>query len=235
VRGSFAATGTTVENGGNLTFPPESTLSSLGSALTQTGGTLDLRSGEAIALSTLSLSGGTFKGSDTVSVSGTTNWSGGTLTESGILNANGGVALAAASNKDLSGGRVLNIAGTSTWAGTGAIRMGTGGIIHNAGTLTVQTDANVLLALGGTGTFDNQASGVFVRTAGATVASYTVDVTNAGTMKLQAGGTAFTSFTQTAGLLSVESPATLSSGNTLQIQGGTLGGTGTITANVNLT
>ncbi|HYV20007.1 MAG TPA: hypothetical protein VFC25_13365 [Verrucomicrobiae bacterium] len=236
-RGTFSATGTTV-TGGTLAFLPESTLTSLGTNVSLSFGTLDLRSGEAIALATLSVSSGTLKGSDTVSVSGAMNWSGGTLTEAGILNANGGVIMSSAGTKDISGGRVLNIAGTSTWAGNGSIRIGTGGIIHNAGTLTAQTDAGITANIGGTGAFDNQASGgVFVRTAGAGTSSITVDVTNAGTMKLQAGSTALSigSFTQTGGLLSVESPASLSSTNTLQIQGGTLGGTGTITANVNLT
>jgi len=42
----------------------------------------------------------------------------------GTTNANGGIAFGGANVKDLSSSRVLNTSGTTTWTGTGAIRMG---------------------------------------------------------------------------------------------------------------
>jgi len=46
-------------------------------------------------------------------------------TGAGTTNANGGIAFGGANVKDLSSSRVLDTSGTTTWAGTGAIRMGT--------------------------------------------------------------------------------------------------------------
>jgi hypothetical protein len=234
VHGSFAAaSGTTAENAGTLTLFPEATVTSLGSALAVTGGTLDLRSGETIDVTTLSLTAGTLKGSDTVNVSGPLSWSGGTMTQAGIVNANGGGTLSGISPKDITAGRTLNTAGTLTWTGAGMTRMGTGAVIHNSGTWNVQTDAAISNSLGG-GLFDNQAAGTFQRSSGAATMNITTDFSNAGAVRVQTGTLQFsTSYTQTGGALSLEGGAVLAS-VPLQIQGGSLAGSGTVTGNVSL-
>jgi hypothetical protein len=232
--GSFAAaSATTAANAGTLTLFPEATVTSLGSALAVTGGTLDLRSGETIDVTTLSLTAGTLKGSDTVNVSGALTWSGGAMTQAGIVNANGGGTLSGISPKDITAGRTLNTAGTLTWTGAGMTRMGTGAVIHNSGTWNVQTDAAISNSLGG-GVFDNQAAGTFQRSSGAATMNITTDFSNAGAVRVQTGTLQFsTSYTQTAGSLSLEGGALLAS-VPLQIQGGSLAGSGTVTGNVTM-
>jgi len=238
ISGTYTASSATIINNGTLYLNPTATVAAIGDTVTisnpqQTGG-LVLNSGEAIATTTLTLNGGSLSGTDTVNVSGAMTWNLGTMNGAGVVNANGGLAIGGTGPKDISGGRVLNTFGATTWTGTNAIRMGSGAIIRNAGTWDVQTDAGMLASLGGTGRFDNLASGTFQRTAGGGISTISVDVTNAGTIKLQAGATSITgSYHQTAGLLSVEA-GSLSSSGTLQIDGGTLGGFGTITGNVNL-
>ena len=233
--GTFqATTSTTLGTSGTLTLPPEATVTSVGTALAMGGGTLDLRSGETINVTTLAVGGGIFKGSDTVNVSGAFAWSGGALTESGILNANGGGTISASSVKDITGGRTLNTAGTFTWTGTGAIRMGSGAAIHNSGTWNAQTDAQINNLLGGATLFDNTASGTFLRSAGTGTMNVSVDFTNSGAVRVQTGTLQFsTSYTQTAGALSLEGGAVLAS-VPLAIQGGSLAGSGTVTGNVNM-
>jgi len=235
VHGTFlAATSTTLGTSGTLTLLPEATVTSVGTALAMGGGTLDLRSGETIDVTTLTVSAGILKGSDTVNVSGAFTWSGGALTESGIVNANGGGTISAPQVKDITGGRILNTAGTLTWTGTGVIRMGTGAVIHNSGTWNAQTDAQINDLLGGAALFDNTASGTFLRSGGTGTMNLTVDVTNAGAFRVQTGTLQFsTSYTQTAGSLSLEGGAVLAS-VPLAIQGGSLAGSGTVTGNVNM-
>jgi hypothetical protein len=235
VHGSYqAATSTTVGSSGTLTFLPEATVTSVGTALAVTGGVLDLRSGETIQVTTLTVGGGTLEGSDTVNVAGAFTLSGGLLTESGIVNANGGGAISGSQVKDITGGRTLNTAGTYTWTGTGAIRMGSGAAIHNSGTWNAQTDAQLNDTLGGATLFENTASGTFLRSAGIGTMNVSVDFTNSGAVRVQTGTLQFsTSYTQTAGSLSLEGGAVLAS-VPLAIQGGRLAGSGTVTGNVNM-
>jgi hypothetical protein len=239
INGPYTASSETILDNGALYIDPGATVTAIGTAVTisadsqNPGAGMNLNSGEAITPTTLTLNGGALVGSDTVSVSGAMIWNRGSMGGGGVVNANGGLAIGGAGFKDLSNG-VLNTSGVTTWNGTGAIRMASGSVIRNGGSWDVQTDADMLASLGGAGRFDNLADGTFQRTAGADVSILSVDVTNAGIIRLQAGATSLTgSYNQTAGLLSVEA-GSLSSNGTLQIDGGTLGGFGTITGNVGL-
>jgi hypothetical protein len=152
------------------------------------------------------------------------------MTGSGITNANGGISFSGFNVKDVFGDRRLNTGGTVTWAGTGDVRLGTGGAIHNTGTWDAQDDASIFNGFGGTAAFTN--AGTFRKSAGAGSTSVSVPMTNTGTVESAAGTLAFSgAYTQTAGATSLAGGA-LTSSTLLDIQGGTLRGFGTATANV---
>src|SRR4030095_13398672 len=101
-------------------------------------------SGESINVPTLFL-GGTLSGSDTLTVSGLTTWDSGTMAQYGVTNANGGIDLrnvGSPPDKYLTGGRVLNTGGTTTWNG-GQIYVSSGASIHNFGLWDVRIDSSV--------------------------------------------------------------------------------------------
>ncbi|MDP1690912.1 MAG: hypothetical protein Q8L49_02950, partial [Burkholderiaceae bacterium] len=79
-----------------------------------TGGTLTFTNASSIG--GLAMTGGTLGGAGAVTISGLASWTTGEMTGAGITNANGGMALGDG-NKLLTGGRVLNTAGTTTWSG----------------------------------------------------------------------------------------------------------------------
>jgi hypothetical protein len=187
VHGSFSASNSTTITAGSLTFHTDATVAALGTALTVGGGTLTLDSGEDFNLSTLTLSNGVIQGSDDVTVSGTTSWSGGEMTGAGTTSATGGVAFGNNSVKDLTGGRTLATAGTSTWSGTGSIRVGTGATIRNSGTWEVMADAGITLIGNPPASFENLAGATFRKSAGTLVTSVNVPLTNAGTLEVQTG------------------------------------------------
>ncbi|HVQ35009.1 MAG TPA: hypothetical protein VMT33_03285, partial [Candidatus Bathyarchaeia archaeon] len=118
IDGAYAVSSATTIAGAAVTFGAASTLTSIGSALSVSSGSVSFGSGETVSPGTLAITAGTVQGSDTINVSGLTTWSGGTMTGAGTINANGGAALGTASTKDLTGGRVLNTSATTTWSGT---------------------------------------------------------------------------------------------------------------------
>ena len=83
VNGIYNVTGSTTATGAALTMNPTAILTSLGTNVSVSGGTVTLNSGEALSATTLSLTGGTLGGTDTLTLSGATMWSGGTMTGAG--------------------------------------------------------------------------------------------------------------------------------------------------------
>ncbi len=156
-------------------------------AVTLVSGTLNVNS--ALAVPQLNHSGGTLQGAATFTTTGLYTWSGGAMNGAGITNANGGLALTGG-NMDVTGGRTLNVpaAATATWTGAGPVRLGTGGVINNAGTWDCQTDSNLQNPFGGAATFNN--SGTFRKTAGtgaSTVFNSLTAFHNTGTVRAQTG------------------------------------------------
>ncbi|HZN56120.1 MAG TPA: hypothetical protein VFB67_12450, partial [Candidatus Polarisedimenticolaceae bacterium] len=150
IDGSYAATTGTSVTAGPVSFHPSSTVTSIGSALSVSGGTATFSSGDTIAPATFNLSGGTVQGTDVVTVSGSMTWTGGALAGGGIVNANGGISVSGSGVKDLNL-RTLRNTGTATWSGSGSVRLGGGSVIDNQGTWDAQSDAQFSV-LGGSGT-----------------------------------------------------------------------------------
>ena len=168
---------------------------------------------------------------DTLSISGTTTWTAGIMSGSGSTHANGGLALSSTSPHDLDG-RTLRLQSASSWTGTGALRLGLGALVDNQGTWDVQTDSS-FASLAGGGTVTN--GGTLRKSAGAGTHAVGLPFTSTGTVEAQSGTLSFTAgYTQTAGS-TIASGGTLSSTIPFQIQGGTVGGTGTLIGGVSNT
>ncbi|HET9298937.1 MAG TPA: hypothetical protein VFO11_03265, partial [Candidatus Polarisedimenticolaceae bacterium] len=200
VDGTYAATATTV-SAGTLTFNPAATVSGIGALSVSNTGTVTLNSGEAIAPPTLSFTNGTIGGTDPISVSGAFTWSGGGLSGNAAVTAPMGIAISSGTFKELTGGRTLSTGGTTTWAGTGSIRLGSGGSIQNGGIWDIQGNATMVLLTGGGG-FTNPVTRTLRKSAGGGLTTFDVAVTNegsvsveSGTLSLDAGSTSTGSFT----------------------------------------
>ncbi len=175
-------------------------------------------------------SSGVLSGSGAVTVSSgkTYSWTGGTMAGSATT------TVAAGGTLTINAGavgvqRTLTNNGTITWV-AGQIQMVNGTIDNNA-TFTAQPD-NSLGNFGGTNAFHNNASGTFTRNTGAGNLDIGIPFTNAGTVNASSGTLRFQGvFTQTAGF-TILNGGNVSSNSGLNIQGGTLKGSGTITGNV---
>lgn len=227
--GSYDVTGTTVVSNGMHTFNSGVTVTDVG-ALMLTGGTIDFSSGELINAPTYTQTGGTVGGSDVVNVAGLLSWSGGVMSGSGTTNANGGMQITNADTVQITDTRRLNNAGVATWTGTGNISNTAGAVLTNQppGIFNIQTSGDFL-----NGRFTN--TGKVIKTAGdgdgitlftgAIITTGTVDV-QSGTLELGSG------YTQNVGGVTRLSGGALQSSTALDINGGRIEGSGTITGNV---
>ena len=102
--------------GGSLTVA-NAYASSAGTALS--AGTLTLNGASAMAV--LAQSGGTLAGSGVVTIAGASTWLGGAQSGTGITRFDNDVSIDGAAAKAISGGRTVDLNGTTTWGGnTGA-------------------------------------------------------------------------------------------------------------------
>ncbi|MDA1277644.1 MAG: putative Ig domain-containing protein [Verrucomicrobia bacterium] len=176
-------------------------------------------------------SGGTLAGSGDVTVTGTLTWTGGTMSGSGrtILASGSTLNMSGTGNKNLN--RVLQNDGTGTW--TGGTLVMNGGTFNNNGSLTVSSAATISIAGngGGVNAFNN--AGTFTKQGdGETVFFSRMPFNNSGAVDVQGGTLTFNAgFSQIAGSTTL-SGGNVTSSSTLQIQGGMLGGVGTVMANV---
>jgi len=203
-----------------------------GASLTISVGTINVNSVGAANATALVFSSGTLGGTGTIGISGLTTWTGGAMTGAGVTTTNGGISFSGSAVKDLTTSRTLNTAGTTTWAGIGPIHAGSGAVINNSGTWDCQSDATMSNVFGGTSAFNNSGSGTFKKSAGAGATAVSIPFNNAGSVQGLAGALNFTTgYIQTAGSTILNGGA-ISSTTTMDIQGGSLSGVGTVTANV---
>jgi hypothetical protein len=176
------------------------------------------------------LSGGTLGGIGTFTAANVFTWTGGTMSGAGATNIPSGAALniggTASKFLDI---RTLNNAGLATWTGTGDIFVSSGAPFNNSGTFDAQTDRTYFYNFGSVPTFNN--SGIFTKSQGSGVTTFSTFFSNSGVVTALTGTLTFsTGYTQAAG------STNLSGGNitatTLDIQGGKLTGTGTVSASV---
>ena len=202
--------------------------------LTVNSGTANLSSSAAITLGSVNLTLGTLGGTADVTCTNVFNWTAGTMGGSGRTIIAAGGTLNVSSNNEHNLNRVLQNDGTATW--TAGHLFLTGGTFTNNGSFTASSGAALdcygnggVNAFHNAGTFNKQGAGLtrfFVSVTG-------VAFNNTGSVDVQAGTLAFNSgFTQTSGQTMLSGGA-ISASSTMQIQGGVLGGVGTISASVN--
>jgi len=143
---------------------------------------------------------------------------------------NGVVDITGATTKGIRG-RTLRNTSTTNWSGTGQIYVGLGSAFVNDGTWEVVNDVWMRNPYGGSASFTN--NGTFRKSVGGGTTRLSSAFNNHGAVDLQTGYLRIDAgYTQTAGSTILDGGSLVSS-TTLDIQGGTLGGIGVVTANVN--
>ncbi|MEQ1861587.1 MAG: hypothetical protein ABMA13_16825, partial [Chthoniobacteraceae bacterium] len=154
--------------------------------------TINLTSGTSVG--TFQQSAGTFSGAGAFTVLTNLTWSGGTQSGAGSTIVGGTLALSGAAVKTLDG-RILDINGSALWT-AGAIALGNGAQIQNAGVFESQTNAS-FTGFGTPSVFSNEAGATFIKTAGGNM-NFSPGValnnaglvqTNNGAILVQGGGT----------------------------------------------
>jgi fibronectin-binding autotransporter adhesin len=219
--------GTLNLNGGALNNG--SSIGSSGAGIVQlTSGTLTANG--TINVQNFLLNGGVLAGVQTFA--GTLGWQNGTLNNTGTTTMGNGstLTISGAANHDFQSHTIVND-GTVNWQ-AGHLRSGSGGTITNNGTwndsasgYTVNNDYG---GSGGT-SFVNAAGGTYAKSAGTT--TFTVPLTNAGTLTLAGGTLALQSTFANTGTVTVAAGAALTSSSPLTFAvGSKLQGGGTVTA-----
>ena len=162
------------------------------------------------------------------------NWFNGSITGPGpsVLTNRGNLNIMRGAIQFFSAGAIITNAGTITLSSTD-FRAGTGATINNlpGATFVFEDGAfSSTASVGGVATLNN--AGRVVKAGSSGTATWGVGFTNTGTVETQSGILRFTGgFTQTAGA-TILNGGNLTSTTTLDIQGGSLSGAGTVTANV---
>ncbi len=215
-----------LDAGGTFSANSTATVAS-GAALRLTGGTFTLDG--ALGASALTLDGATIAGNHSLGA-GTFTWSTGDFNTSGTTTIPGGATLAVTgSGAHNYNARTFQNQGNITWTG-GPLQSGNAGGITNLGTFTDTVAAPSAHSMnnaygGSTATFTNAAAGTYAKSGDGTTTIYipflqsgAIDV-QAGTLRLEGGGTFFGNST-----------ATVASGAALLLAGGTFTLDGTVGA-----
>jgi hypothetical protein len=263
VRGTYdAGYGTTIQSSANVTFHPEAhiidygdnlVVSSVGHFDAVVGSTIHFASmdisgsayftsGDPIVTGTLAL-GTIFGANKNITVNGLLTWNNaGSFLDSGVINANGGLLVAAGSSvKNLQ--CVLNNGGTA--AVQGSFDVLAGGAVNNLATGVWDMQVDGTLITSSNLVFDN--AGLLLKSAGAGTTTIGTGnpanrptVNNHGTVEVRLGTLAFSwaRFTQTGGQVLLNGGNLSMTGSPampLQLNGGLLKGTGTVSAVVSNT
>lgn len=214
----------------NISFEGGGTVALIGGSLSN-GSTTVLN---VAANTTFAISGGTFVSNTTTIVNnGPLQWSGGSLTGFGTWGINGPFDISGSAVKTLSQ-LFLNIAPTSaaSWSGTGNLSLLQSAQINVGGAVNVISDLDVLDGDGSGNSLNIFATGSFIKNSSGTT-DIQIPVTSDGFVTLNSGTLQLSStFTQNSGLLSVGSGSFIAASNPLQINDGTVTGTGTITGSL---
>jgi hypothetical protein len=224
--GSITSTGTVGTASATLAIGDGATLDA--QTVDLAGGSLSVATGATATTTELDAAGATRTGAGTLAVGGgassiaTTSFIGG-----GTTTFAPGSTVSWSANTVLQSGAptLVSLRGTTTIATASANTVSVGGTLENQGTLNITADTS--FQSNGAGLIRNTASGAINRTAGTGTLSVETPLQNAGLLHLQTGTTTTGTFTQTAGSTGVSAGATLTS-NALVLQGGSLGGAGTL-------
>ncbi len=181
-----------------------------------------------MSLESVNLNGGSISGS--FLVAGTFSWLGGTITGTVTLASGAVLNISGTADKFVSGG-VVNNGGTVNWSDSGNLLLNNGSVFNNlaGGTFSILNSATMYYNNGSPPTFNN--AGTLRRsTDTGTTSISSVTFTNTGLVEAQAGTLNFSGHLQTTGA------TTLAGGNltagSFTINGGMIGGTGTLTGAV---
>jgi len=194
-----------------------------------------------IILQGFDLSGGGVTGANDLT-SGSASWTGGSMLGTGTTQLNGDLLISGDVNKALGQGRVLNTTGTTSWGGNTAVN---GNRVQLQGTTTINNsgiwndsngfDSGLVQFSAGTKTFNN--SGTYNKQ-GNSITTFDMAMNNTGQVNVDNGTlqVRLADYVQTSGQTRVNSVLAMSGlNNTVELQGGTLTGTGTIRGLVNNT
>ncbi|MFZ5593008.1 MAG: hypothetical protein ACOY4D_01865 [Pseudomonadota bacterium] len=190
----------------------------------------------AAVVNGLSLGGGTLAGMGNLTLTSGSTWTGGTQTGTGATQFNGNLGITGDNRKDITGGRAVNTAGTTTWGGnTGTNGNGiwynyssTGSTINNSGTWNdtnaFSTHISTGIAFNNTGTYNKNGSAI-------TTLDGAVNNSATGTINVNAGTLNITSNFANAGIINVDAGAIfqVSATNFANTATGVIGGNGTVT------
>ncbi|MDZ4401665.1 PEP-CTERM sorting domain-containing protein [Prosthecobacter sp.] len=234
--GSFA-----IGAGNTIEFTTGTNHLNTGTSITGAG-TVKLTSGNlyfntAVTTSTpFQISGGNLRGAGQLDLNSPLSFTSGEITDAGTVNANAGVVFSGTDTKHIRNDRVLNMSGTSTWsAGNIALFVGASTAINNlaGGTFTATADGT----LGSQGAFSN--SGTFAKNGGtgSTIIGGGVTFSNTGTVHVatgtlsMGGGSAPYNQSGPSSFTILESGTVLAT-SSLNLNGGTLKGNGTVQGSV---
>jgi hypothetical protein len=237
VAGTYGITGSTICDGANVTFAPivpESgppipvTVASVGSLLVSYG-TINFSSGNLTPIqpTAIALGYGTLSGSDTITTSGQFDWYDGTLAGSGVLNANGTTNINGYPYLDT---RTLNLGGTTTLGSYASMYLYNGAHLNNSGQFTAQSGSGVYNESSEQGNTVSNAGQLNIGMADESLVQIHVDsFLNSGTLNVTPwSGLCIYNLTQTAGSIVMNEGSRLGGAAQIDIQGGTLSGTGEI-------
>jgi hypothetical protein len=165
---------------------------------------------------------------------GVLNWTNGVLSLASVnIDPNGSMLINAGPGSDCQlSGCSLNNSGACLWGGPGPVAAGAGASFNNlpGGTLDLQTD--VILTSNSPSLMALDNAGLLLKSGGAAFSTLAANFNNYGDVEIKSGSLTFQgAWAQTLGDTTVDAGAILG-GTTLNVQGGTLEGLGTITANV---
>ncbi len=230
--GTYNITGGTTESGTIVNFTSPATVTATG-PLTVTTGTLNLSTGKAISVSTITQSAGTLTGTDALTITGLLTWSGGTMSGAGTTNAKGGIALSGEPFLDT---RTFNNSATATWSGIEFLMLN-GSIFNNltGATWNHTVDTQIAFDGGNPPTFSN--AGTFKKTGGTSTSgggvTSSIVFNNSGAVQANTGLLFFSDVGSCTGVCSgtwsVAAGATLQlgSGGTAALNG-SISGAGTV-------
>jgi fibronectin-binding autotransporter adhesin len=173
--------------------------------LNHSGGTLSVNATKTLDVTgAMNLSGGTLDGAGNIVVDGLLGWSGGTIMGSGAFTANGVTTLDGAGK--ILDGRTFDANGAVNWNGTGLLTLNNGATFNSNAAMTVGGD--FVIFDGGTGANAFNNAGTFTKSGGALLSRITTPfsnsgsvVVNAGSLRLENGGTDSGSYDVASGQL----------------------------------
>jgi hypothetical protein len=201
--------------------------------LSLSGATLTFAADTSISTAVFTFTSGIMNGVGHATFNDTVNWSGGTMSGVGSTNiaANGTLNIQAPTILDT---RTINSIGSIVMSGTGRLTVSDGAIINNqmSGVFDIQIDSGIFAGAGAPGALNN--AGTFKKSAGAGTSPIGVAFANASLVQVLSGTLSFQStYTQSAGSTVLNGGALSVAGpNSIDIEGGTLSGSGTIAGKV---